>query len=253
MSCSVLILAKNEEKHIADCIDSCRSFSDEVVVIDDFSTDRTAEIAQSHGAKIVQHAMNGDWGQQQTFAVEQASCDWIFFIDADERCHPDAAEEIRRIVETKDYKAYWIQRLNYFNGKRVRFGMLSPDWVVRLLPKKGTYVTGYVHPKIVFEVSEAKLKGKMTHYTYQSWMQLEGKMNKYSTLAAKKYFDEGKRSFPFFDLVLRPFFAFVKMYILKGGFMDGLLGFGLSVNYASYTLSKYFKLMELNCKLGETK
>lgn len=246
MSCTVLILAKNEEKHIADCIDSCRAFSDEVVVIDDFSTDKTAEIAQAHGARIVQHAMNGDWGQQQTFAVEQATCDWIFFIDADERCHPDAADEIQKIVQTKNYKAYWIQRLNYFNGKRVRFGMLSPDWVVRLLPKKGTSVTGFVHPKIIFDAPEAKLKGKMTHFTYQSWAQLEGKMNKYSTLAARKYFEEGKKSRPLFDLAMRPFFAFIKMYFLKRGFADGLIGFALSINYAAYTLAKYFKLKELH-------
>ena len=197
--------------------------------------------------------MNGNWGQQQTFAVDQASCDWIFFIDADERCHPDAAEEIRKIVQTVHYKAYWIQRLNYFNGKRVRFGMLSPDWVVRLLPKKGTYVTGYVHPKIVFDVPEAKLRGKMTHFTYQSWAQLEGKMNKYSTLAAKKYFDAGKKSRPLFDLIARPFFAFLKMYIFKLGFADGLIGLALSANYAAYTLSKYFKLMELSNKDGKLK
>lgn len=248
MSCSIIILARNEERHIADCIESCHPFSDEVIVVDDFSTDKTAEIAKEHGARVVQRALNGDWGKQQTFAIEQASCDWVFLIDADERCHPDAADEIRKIVQTADYKAYWIQRLNYFNGKRVRFGMLSPDWVVRLLPKKGTYVTGYVHQTIVFDVPEAKLKGKMTHFTYQTWSQLEGKMNKYSTLSAQKYFDEGKKSHPVFDLVVRPFFAFLKMYIFKLGFADGLLGFALSANYASYTLSKYFKLFELHQK-----
>lgn len=250
MSCTVLILARNEEKHIADCIESCRSFSDEVVVVDDFSTDKTAEIALAHGARIVQRAMNGDWGQQQTFAVAQASNDWIFFIDADERCHPDAAAEIQRIVQTKDYKAYWIQRLNYFNGKRVRFGMLSPDWVVRLLPKKGTSVTGFVHQKIIFDAPEAKLKGKMTHFTYRSWTQLEGKMNKYSTLAARKYFEEGKKSRPMFDLAARPLFAFIKMYVFKLGFADGLIGLALSLNYANYTLAKYFKLNELNQRNG---
>lgn len=246
MSCSVLILARNEQKHIKDCIESCRSFADEVVVVDDFSTDDTKKIAESLGAKVVQRSMNGNWGEQQTFAIEQATCDWIFFIDADERCTPELAAEIQSVKETKEYFAYWVKRINHFNRKRVRFGVLSPDWVVRLMPRKGSYVTGYVHPKLWYEVPEKKARNAMLHYTYDTWAQYESKMNKYSTLAARKYFEEGKKSRYVFDVVCRPLFSFLKMYLFKLGFLDGALGFALSVNYTSYTLAKYFKLSELN-------
>ena len=95
---SVLILARNEEANIRECIESC-TFAGEVIVIDDFSTDDTEKIAEACGARVIRRAMDGDWGGQQTFAVEQARCGWIFFIDADERCTPEAAEEIARTVE----------------------------------------------------------------------------------------------------------------------------------------------------------
>ncbi|RKV86863.1 MAG: glycosyltransferase, partial [Neisseria sp.] len=84
---SVLILARNEEANIRECIESC-TFAGEVIVIDDFSTDDTEKIAEACGARVIRRAMDGDWGGQQTFAVEQARCGWIFFIDADERCTP---------------------------------------------------------------------------------------------------------------------------------------------------------------------
>ena len=84
---SVLILARNEENNIKDCIESC-NFADEVIVIDDNSTDKTKEIAEQLGARVINRSMNGDWGGQQTFAIQQAKYEWIFFIDADERCTP---------------------------------------------------------------------------------------------------------------------------------------------------------------------
>ena len=137
-SVSALILAKNEEQNIEDCIKSV-SFADEVVVIDDFSTDKTAEIAERLGARVVQHALDGNWGGQQTFAIQQARCPWIFFIDADERATKRLAERVREIV-TKDDRRYAYQnaRLNYFWEQPLRHGGWFPDYVVRLLPAKRT-------------------------------------------------------------------------------------------------------------------
>ena len=102
---STLILAKNEERNMADCIASV-AFSDEILVIDDFSTDRTKEIAESLGARVVQRAMNGDWGGQQTFAIQAATYEWVFFIDADERVSEPLAKEIRATVEKGERNAY---------------------------------------------------------------------------------------------------------------------------------------------------
>ena len=111
---SVLILAKNEEKNIADCIKSA-DFASEIIVIDDFSTDKTAEISKSLGATVIQHALDGNWGAQQTFAIQQASQPWIFFLDADERISKKLAAKIVELVAKDDRRyAYCNARLNYF-------------------------------------------------------------------------------------------------------------------------------------------
>lgn len=245
MSCSVLIVAKNEEDNIRDCIESCRPFADEVVVIDDFSSDQTSAIAASCGAVVIQRALNGDWGAQQTFGIQTATKDWIFLIDADERCLPETAAEIAKIVKTAPDRAYEVRRLNHFRRRMVKHGSLSPDWVTRLLPREGTRVVGLVHQKIVFACPLQKLHGSLLHFTYHSWSQLEAKMEKYAHLAALKYHEEGKKSRFVLDITLRPIFSFFKMYVLKLGFLDGALGFALALNYADYTLSKYFQLHEL--------
>lgn len=244
---SLLILAKNEEKNIGECIKSC-TFANEVIVIDDHSNDETPIIAESLGAKVITRDMNGDWGKQQTFAIEQAKLDWIFFIDADERCTPELCKEIEEVVAQGQPFGYWVKRLNHFQRKLVRHGSLSPDWVCRLMPRIGSYVEGVVHPKIVHQHGNKKLRAPMLHYTYETWEQYLRKMNQYSTLAAEKYKQEGKSSYPFFDLILRPLFAFIKMYFLKRGFLDGMLGYILCKNYANYTMNKYVKLKYLLSK-----
>ena len=238
---SVLILAKNEEVNMKECIESC-SFADEVIVIDDNSDDRTKEISESLGAKVINRSMNGDWGGQQTFAIEQATCDWIFFIDADERCTTALCEEIKAVVAKGDKYGYWVRRINHFKHKIVKHGPLSPDWVCRLMPREGSYVEGFVHPKIVHQHKDKKLTKDMLHYTYETWDQYLRKMNQYSTLAAEKSKKEGKSCNFLFDVMFRPAFAFFKMYVLKLGFLDGKLGYMLCANYANYTMNKYVKL-----------
>ena len=179
---SVIILARNEEHNIHDCIESVQ-FADEVLVIDDFSTDNTVTIAEEMGARVVQHAMNGDWGAQQTFGIEQAKSDWILFLDADERISEPLAKEIQDIVVNKPNKAYWIQRRNKFHHNHATHGVLRPDYVLRLMPKEGSYVEGYVHPAIITPYPTEKLQHPMHHYTYDNWHQYFNKFNNYTTLS----------------------------------------------------------------------
>ena len=146
---SVLILAKNEEKFIGACIRSVKDFADEVIVIDDFSTDATARISKDLGATVIQRGLNGDWGGQQTFAIQQAKFDWVFFIDADERATPELAAEIKKVLVADDKNFAWRPaRLSYFWGQPLKHGGWFPDYVTRLFPTKGSYVTGFVHPQI---------------------------------------------------------------------------------------------------------
>ena len=146
---SVVIVARNEEKNIPACLDSV-SFASEIILVDDFSTDKTKDLAESLGAKVFQRAMAGDWGAQQTFAIEQATQPWILLLDCDERITPELAEEIRERIRSGEKSAYAIKRINHFKGIRVNHGVLRPDFVPRLMPREGASVEGFVHPKIIF-------------------------------------------------------------------------------------------------------
>ena len=230
---SALILAKNEERNIKACIETL-SFVDDILVIDDFSTDKTKAVAEKLGARVIQHGMNGDWGAQQTFAIQNAKYEWVLFVDADERISDPLAKEIRSVVEIGEQKAYWIKRENRFYHHHATHGVLRPDYVNRLFPAKGSYVEGYVHPQIIAPYPNEKLHGVMYHQL--------NKLNNYTTLAAAKYKKNGKKCNFFLDIVLRPFWAFFKVYVLNLGFLDGKMGWILSTNHYFYTMNKYLKL-----------
>lgn len=123
---SVLILAKNEERNIEDCIKSC-SFAQEIIVIDDYSIDATKVMAEGLGARVIQRGMNGDWGGQQTFAIQQASNKWIFFLDADERVTKSLASAICDAVIKDEKNAYWIERKNKFHYNNAEHGVLRQE------------------------------------------------------------------------------------------------------------------------------
>lgn len=241
MSLSVLILAKNEEKNIRDCIKSAQ-FADEVIIIDDYSSDNTVKIAQELGARVCQRAMNGNWGAQQTFAIEQATTNWIFFLDADERITDALEKEIVQAVKQNELYAYEVPRLNYVMDKALRHGGWYPDYGYHLVPRLDVRVEGLVHPQFVHNYPVRRLRSPITHYTYSSWEHYLNKLNLYTKLAAEKNFQKGKRANFFFDIMIRPFVAFFKMYILKSGWRDGKIGFILAVFHYFYTMAKYVKL-----------
>lgn len=241
---SALILAKNEEQNIAACIKTVL-FCDEVLVIDDFSTDQTKAIAEKLGARVIQRSMDGDWGGQQTFAIRNAKHEWVLFVDADERISEKLAEEIKEVVAKGEKNAYWIKRENKFYYNKATHGILRPDYVNRLFPAENSYVEGYVHPEIKAPYPNKKLQNVMYHYTYDNWNQYFNKFNNYTKLAAEKYKKSGKHCSFFKDIVLRPIWAFIKVYFLNLGFLDGKIGWILSVNHYFYTMNKYVKLYYL--------
>lgn len=251
---SVLILARNEEKAIGACIKSAL-FADEIIVIDDDSDDRTADIARGLGAKVVKHALDGNWGQQQTFAIQQASNKWIYFLDADERITPQLKELIIKAIDQDEDKVYCNSRLNYFWGQPLLHGGWFPDYVPRLMPAKDSYVTGFVHPQFHYPYPEEKFpeKAYLIHFPYRSWEHYFNKFNHYTTLAARKNKEAGKKG-SFTDIISHPIAAFMKMYIIKSGWKDGKIGFILACFHFAYTMAKYVKLYYMdkdNSHVGE--
>lgn len=251
---SVLILARNEEKNIGDCIRSVQAAlsAREILVIDDNSTDDTAAIARNLGARVVQHALAGDWGGQQTFAIRAALCRWVYFIDADERMTVPLADEVRKAVEKDEPFAYRAARLNHFCGTVVRHGGWFPDYGIHLFLKEGSYVTGRVHPKIhtPYPMRDFPKAAYMIHYTYLSWEQYLRKLNFYTTLGARKKFEAGARA-GVVDIFGHTLFGVVKKYIIERGFLDGRVGFLLAASHGMSVFMKYTKLYYLGRGIGE--
>lgn len=236
---SVLLLAKNEEKHIQAAIKSV-AFADEIIVIDDFSDDQTKTLASQAGATVYQRQMAGDFAAQQNFAISKARGTWLLFLDCDERITPALATEIQTALKG-DAKAYQIKRLNHFAGNIQRHGVLRPDWVTRLVPNQKVAFTGLVHQRLVHPFVTEKLKAPMLHYTYASWQAYFKKFEHYTRLAAIQIAKDKQRVCFFYDILLRPIWAFLKMYVWHLGFLDGKLGFLLCFNHLFYTQSKYVR------------
>lgn len=236
---AVLILTYNEEENIKDCLQSA-SFADEIIVVDSYSTDGTLKVVEKFDVTIIQHEME-NFAAQRNFAMEKTEAEWIFFLDADERVTPEAAEEITKIVKENKRAAWCIKRMNILFGKQMRFGGHRPDYVTRLFPRRAVRWDGLVHERVICDLSVKRLHGVLHHYTYTDWYRYFAKMNQYSTLMAKRQYGEGKRS-SILKIVLHPFFAFFRFYILQLGFLEGKFGFIFASFHMFYTMAKYVKL-----------
>lgn len=243
---SVLILARNEEHNIVDCIHSVL-FADEILVIDDFSTDNTKSLAESCGDKVrvLQRSIDNDWSAQRNFALDQASGEWVLFLDADERVSTELAQEIGEIVQSPANTAYSFPLQNHFHHNRAVHGVFHTTYFCRLFPRKGTKYEGVVHEKVIHAYPHKKLKGLVTHCTYEDWDEYFLKFNRYTLISAEKYRSQGKKVSFFKDIVLRPIWAFIKVYLIHRGFLDGKLGWIFSVNHYFYTMTKYVRLYYL--------
>lgn len=242
---TVVILTKNEEKDIVDAIKNAQRLTDQVLIVDSGSTDKTVALAEENNSKVIYRAWDNDFAAQRNFALQHVNTAWVLYLDADERMNDELIENIAKAVASDQKAMYRLVRRNSAFGRDFKYGVLGPDSVMRLFPTKGVKWEGKVHERPVSELQEAILNGYLKHYTYASFDEYMEKMNKYASIGAMDRKQKGKKCSVINDLVLRPAFAFFKMYILKLGILEGWLGFVLCLNYANYTLNKYGKLKML--------
>ena len=250
-SLSVIIITKNEAANIGSCLESV-SFADEIVVVDSGSTDATRDIAAAHGAKVT---MTDDWpgfGPQKNRALDHASCDWVLSVDADERVTPELAAEILAILRMAVSapgdvaSAYRIARLSNFGGRWIRHSGWWPDHVLRLF-RRGTarFKDVAVHESVVTDAPVATLDAHFLHYPYASLEHFIAKINHYSSEAAAMMHARGKRtSLP--GACGHAFWTFIRIYLLRKGFLDGPQGFILAAMGATGSFFRYTKLLFLN-------
>lgn len=243
---TVVILTKNEEKNILDVIENANKVSSEILIIDSGSTDKTVELAEANGARVLYRAWDNDFAAQRNFALEHIQTEWVLYLDADERINDELAEAIKKAMQDPKKAMYRFIRKNSAFGRDFKYGVLGPDSVLRMFPKEDAKWQGKVHEIPECDLPVVTLNGFLKHYTYTDFDQYISKMNTYSTIGAQNNKAKNKKVGVIKDFVLRPFFAFLKMYVLKKGFLEGWLGFVLCLNYANYTLQKYVKLKLLN-------
>lgn len=257
-SISAFIVCMNEQKHIAACIESV-SFCDEILVIDSFSTDETVEIASRLGARVLQHAWPG-YAPQKQYGLDHCTHEWVINLDADERVSPELRESILKVLrEAHERKVrrgsapedpaeicgYYMNRVVFYLGRWWRRGGWYPEYRLRFF-RRSKVVWGGVEPHERPEISgpTAQIDGELYHYTYENMDAQFARLGKFSSIAALEDFKVGKRS-TWGSLIFSPFMRFLKFYLFKKGFREGVAGFIVAVAEGYYTFMKYAKLWEL--------
>lgn len=247
MSISAVIITKNEEANLRRCLESVK-WVDEIVIIDSQSTDSTLEIAKEYTAKLYSPPWRG-FGPAKKEGVARASGDWILSIDADEEVTPELADEIGRVIGSdRALMGYFISRKTKFLDRWILHCGWYPDIVLRLFQKQaGDFDEAMVHEKVHVKGWTGLLQSELRHYSFPSLEHYLQKSNLYTSLGAQEAFRKGDRANGF-DIVIKPPVSFIKHYILKQGFRDGLEGFIISTLSAVAVLVKNAKLRELGKK-----
>lgn len=244
---SAVIITFNEEGNIARCLQSLEGVADEIIVVDSYSTDKTAEICKTFNIKFILHPFEGHI-QQKNYAVTQASHGYILSLDADEVISPTLRSSIINLKKNWERDGYEFNRLTNYCGKWIKYAGWYPDTKLRLWRKgKGQWGGTNPHDKMTMEESASVgfLNGDLFHYSYHSVAQHISQINYFSDIAANEAFLKGKRA-SLIKIVFSPFFVFIKKYFYQGGFTGGWIGFTICTNSAFATFSKYTKLRELS-------
>jgi glycosyltransferase involved in cell wall biosynthesis len=241
---TVTIITLNESEHIAAAIDTA-AWADEVVVVDSGSADDTVSIATASGARVVSRTWHG-YVDQKNYAASVASNDWIFSLDADERITPALASEIRGVVDGDPIqRAFRVPRVTFHLGRWVRTTDFYPDYQTRLYDRRAARWQGqYVHESVAADGAVGQLKNELQHYSFRDLSDQLDRVNRYSSLAARQMHEGGRRAGAL-DLLVHPPAAFLRNYVLRGGFADGMAGLTISLVNAYSVLVKYAKLWEL--------
>ena len=242
---SVVVITKNESSRLADCLKSV-DWADELIVVDDESTDGTPEVAREHGAKVFSRKMDIE-GKHRNYAYGLASHDWVFSLDADERVTPELKQEIVETIE-KDpaCNGYTVPRRNFMGDTWVRYGGMYPSAQLRLF-RKGKFrydEQAEVHPQAYMADPRGELKKDILHYTYRDFTDAITKLDRQTDLEARKWYRES-RKVGVFSILRKMVDRFWRAYISKQGYKDGVIGLFLAVNSGMYQFLSYAKYWEL--------
>lgn len=243
---SIVIITHNEEENIGRCIDSVKEIADEILVVDSFSTDHTVAVATAKGARVIQHKFEGHI-QQKNWAKENAAYDYVLSLDADEVLSNELRQSLLSLNKNFETDGYTVNRLNFFCGKPVKTCGWYPDKKLRLWNRtKGEWKGINPHDKFELEkgCSISHLKGDLLHYTYPTRESFLYQKEKFANISAQHLKGENT-----VYLLLKMFFSapfkFVRNYIFKRGFTEGLTGLFICYHQSREVFLKYFRALKL--------
>jgi glycosyltransferase involved in cell wall biosynthesis len=241
---TVTVITRNEAPNIAAALASV-SWADEIIVVDSHSTDETVAIARRYATRVEVRDWPG-YSAQKNAAAALASHDWILSIDADERVTPELATEIQQLLQTDPAsRGYRIPRVTKYLGRWIRSTDWYPDYQLRLYDRRaGRWNGRRVHESVALDGTPGVLRHELQHYAYRDISHHLATIDRYTTLAAEQWREEGRRANVFSALV-HSRLAFARNYILRRGFVDGAPGFLVSVLNSYYVFLKFAKLWEL--------
>jgi len=247
---SAIVLTKNEENNLRRCLESL-VWVDEILVIDDKSTDKTIQIAHEFGAKVFVHSLSEDFSQQRNFALRKARGEWIFFVDADEEVSLELQKEIQKELSknNKNISGYFLKRIDFFEGKWLKHGEIGKVRLLRLARRNSGSWQRKVDETWNVKGKTKTLSFPLLHYSHQDLDHFLAKINQRSSLNALVFFEQKKKN-SFFDW-FKPIFKFLQNYVCRLGFIDGVFGFvfALMMSLHSFMVrSKLYLLWKNNAK-----
>ncbi|MDD2679602.1 MAG: glycosyltransferase family 2 protein [Candidatus Omnitrophica bacterium] len=245
---SVIVITKNEESCLAECLDSVK-WAGEIIIVDDESTDRTVEIARQYTAKVFSRKMDVE-GKHRNWAYAKASNLWVLSLDADEKATPELKREIEEAVKSQDFVAYDIPLRNYIGSYWVKYGGWYPASKVRLFRKdKFKYEEAKVHPRVFIDGQCGHLKNDIIHKGYPDLEHFLNSVNRQSTLEAEKWLNTGRRM-NLIWITWRSVDRFFRRYLRKKAYKDGLYGFVIAYFDSLYQILSYLKYKEMKKAAG---
>ncbi|HNQ27152.1 MAG TPA: glycosyltransferase family 2 protein [Aquaticitalea sp.] len=236
---TVIIPTFNEEHYIEGALYSVK-FADQIIVVDSFSTDKTAAIAKAHNCQVIERQFD-NFSNQKNHALSYATSEWVLFLDADERITHALQKEMENVMATGKHTAYKLHFPHFFMN---RFMYHHHNDVTRLVKRDKCHFEGNVHEKLIVDGTTGKLKNKVLHYTYKGLEHNLKKKDHYAWFQAEQMQAKNKRT-NYFLLVFKPSYRFFHEYIVKGGFLDGIPGLAVAGINAYGVFSRYAKLMLL--------
>ena len=240
---SVVVLTKNEEKNIKDCLKTLK-WCDEIVVIDDYSEDRTTKIATKLGAEVYQHHLNDNFASQRNFALKKAKNKWILFVDADERVTPKLAAEIRGVIKEGKFVGFYLRRQDSIWEKQLNHGETANVHLLRLGQKGAEEWQRRVHETWEIKGRVGELKNPLLHYPHPTMTEFLNQINFHSTLHAKALYEAGVKP-SFFRIIANPLGKFFQNYLGRLGFLDGMPGIFVALMMSFHSFLARAKLYML--------